>query len=625
MAAEALVGSLLERAATITVDKVQGELNLATEVEEEVKSHTRNLKAIQAVLKDAESRQAGEAGERHWLQELNEVSDEMDNLLDEWSTHVLKQRIEGEIEKKEGLKYLDKKLHVFPVAGYLVELLNEKSSQDCEVPLIIPIVGMGGMGKTTLSQLAYNDEKVKTHFDKRIWVCVTDTFNEVKIARNVVECLDKSNTSKTSNSLQVLMECIHSLIRRKKFLLVLDDVWNPKHSHWEELIKPFRYGAMGSRIIVTTRNEEVATLMKATAHVIHLKQLSDEFCLSLFYYNAGAEKCSESRMFLDVGEKIVEKCHGLPLAAKTLGSMVREKKTLKEWENVLNSKLWEIEDIEQQIFRPLLVNYNDLAHEIRICLFYCAIFSKDYVYDKNNLVELWMLQNYLNGEGSEETKSPGLKYFGILVKRSFVLEVEVDESGKTNSKIHDIIHDFLLYMTKNYFLIVNDGQPFQRVNEKAIPKEIIGLIHLRYIDLSENRWLEELPDNMGDLRNLQTLRLVECVRLKKVELGGLINLKHLSVRGCENLKLRGIDGLMSLQTLDKYYVQDGDEGNKLEHLRNLNHLQGRLTVETVRGRKADAATEEEAADAEREEEEAAIMVKKAHLVHLVLNVEFGLG
>ncbi|KAL6123592.1 hypothetical protein ACLB2K_076113 [Fragaria x ananassa] len=130
---------------------------------------------------------------------------------------------------------------------------------------------------------------------------------------------------------------------------------------------------------------------------------------------------------------------------------------------------------------------------------------------------------------------------------------------------------------------------------------------------------------MGDLRNLQTLLLVECVRLKKVELGGLINLKHLSVRGCENLKLRGIDGLMSLQTLDKYYVQDGDEGNKLEHLRNLNHLQGRLTIETVRGRKADAATEEEAADAEREEEAAAIMVKKAHLVHLVLNVEFGLG
>ncbi|KAL6123593.1 hypothetical protein ACLB2K_076114 [Fragaria x ananassa] len=523
--AEALVGSLLERTATITVDKVRGELNLVTEVEEEVKSLTGNLKAIQAVLKDAESRQTGEASERHWLQELNEVSDEMDNLLGEWSTHVLKQRMEGENMKKVccrsfpscfsfgqvgrlsirrdvavRIKKLNEKLTLidkgkqrfqfenntrgaeiprqettcFPsgwISGrekekniILSKLLNEESSQDCEVPLIISIVGMGGgggggLGKTTLSQLAYNDEKVKTHFDKRIWVCVTDTFNEVKIARNVIECLDKFNTSKTSNSLQVLMECVHSLIRRKKFL-VLDDVWNPKHSQWEELIKPFRYGAMGSRIIVTTRNEEVATLMKATAHVIHLKQLSDEFCLSLFYYNAGAEKCSESRMFLDVGEKIVEKCHGLPLAAKTLGSMVREKKTLKEWENVLNSKLWEIEDIEQQIFRPLLLSYNDLAHQIRIYLLYCVIFLKDYVYDKDNLVELWMSQNYLNEEESEETKNTGLKYFDILVKRSFFLEVEVDETGKTNCKIHDIIHDVLLYMTKNYFLIVNDGQPF---------------------------------------------------------------------------------------------------------------------------------------------------------------------
>ncbi|XP_040363415.1 putative disease resistance protein RGA1 [Rosa chinensis] len=372
--AEALVSVLLERLATITMDKFLGELKMVTGVEEAVTTLTRNLKAIQAVLKNAEARQAVEADVGHWLNELKEVSHEMDNVLDEWSTQVLKQKMEGENVKKENNIILSK-------------LLSE-SSQDCEVPLIIPIVGMGGMGKTTLSQLVYNDEKVKAHFDKRIWVCVSDPFNEVKIARAIVEGLDKDNTSKTSNSLQILMQCIHTLIQGKKFLLVLDDVWNPDHTQWEELVKPFRDGAMGSRVLVTTRNEEVATLMKATVHVIHIKQLSEEFCSSLFYYNAGIDIGGESKMLQDVGEKIVKKCNGLALAAKILGSLMREKKTFKEWEDVLNSKLWELEDIEKQVFRPLLLSYNDLTQEIRNCLLYCVIFPKDYVYDRDNLVEL---------------------------------------------------------------------------------------------------------------------------------------------------------------------------------------------------------------------------------------------
>ncbi|KAM5556633.1 putative disease resistance protein RGA3 [Rosa sericea] len=737
--AEALVNVLLERLATITMDKVQGELNLVTGVEEEVKTLTSNLTAIQAVLKDAEARQAVDAGVRHWLHQLNEVSDEMDNVLDEWSYQVLKQRMEGENVKKvccpsssscfrfgqvsqlnnrrhiavrieklnEKLALIDKEKQRFnlqnnpPSRGpeiprqettcfpsdrifgrekekniVLSKLLGE-SSQDCEIPLIIPIVGMGGMGKTTLSrQLAYNDENVKTHFDKRIWVCVSDPFIEVKIARAIVEGLDKDNTSKTSDSLQILMECIHSLIEGKKFLLVLDDVWNPRHTQWEELIKPFCHGAVGSRVLVTTRNEEVATLMKATAHVIYMKQLSEEFCSSLFYYNAGIDTGGEFEKFQNVGEKIVKKCDGLPLAAKTLGSLMREKKTLKEWEDVLNSKLWELEDVEQQVFRPLLLSYNDLTAEIRNCLLYCVIFPKDYVYDRDNLVELWMSQNYLNMEGSREMERLGQKYFDKLVMRYFFQEVEVNKYGEINCKIHDIIHDFMMYMTKNEYLIVNFRQPslptlddeFRHLNEKirhltlinsyrapgnldkfrscenlrtlvvldsyardisigwreilqwkyvrtltwlesgicAIPNEISGLIHLRYLDLSENGRLEELPDTMGSLYSLQTLRLVKCDCLKKVDLGRLINLRHLSVRGCRYLELRGIERLTNLQTLDEFYVQYGDEGNKLEHLKNLNQLQGRLTITYQGGPGA---------------RDAAIMVNKAHLLHLVLNVE----
>nr|XP_011469701.1 PREDICTED: putative disease resistance protein RGA4 [Fragaria vesca subsp. vesca] len=150
----------------------------------------------------------------------------------------------------------------------VVSKLLSESSQEKVVPLIIPIVGMGGMGKTTLAQLVYNDENVKSHYDKRIWVCVSDPFEENKIAKAIIEGLDRDHTSKNSNELQTLMQCIYELLEGKKFLLVLDDVWNPKSHQWEELIKPLRNGAMGSRVLVTTRKDDAAILMKTTTQLI---------------------------------------------------------------------------------------------------------------------------------------------------------------------------------------------------------------------------------------------------------------------------------------------------------------------------------------------------------------------
>ncbi|KAL6126536.1 hypothetical protein ACLB2K_074583 [Fragaria x ananassa] len=253
--AEALVNFLLERLATIILDKVGGELKLVMGVEEDVKSLARNLEAIQAVLEDAEQRQVIEASVRHWLSELTEVSYQMDNLSDEWITQV---------RKRESWRNL------------LVLTRN------------------GGNGKTTLAQLVYNDENVKSHFGKRIWECVSDPFEENKIAKAIIE------------GFQSLKIVAHP-----------DDVWSPKSHQWEELIKPLRNGAMGSRVLVTTRKEDVAILMKTTTQLIHLKELGETFCLSLFYYNANMDETRVSEEFRSIVLQLVKRCNGLPLAAKS--------------------------------------------------------------------------------------------------------------------------------------------------------------------------------------------------------------------------------------------------------------------------------------------------------------------
>ncbi|KAL6131423.1 hypothetical protein ACLB2K_069799 [Fragaria x ananassa] len=760
-----LVDVLLERLATLALDKIEQEMKLVVGVKQEIKNLTEKLEAIHAVLEDAEQRQEMDASVKLWLNKLNDVSFDMDDVLDEWITKLLRRQLKKQEKQSSKALVSNKKKVCFPfpssclrfgkvdyqlflrheIAAKIKELNeslaliaqnkqdfnfqtttravpelpqrskttslphirtfgreNEKnhiiskllggSSEENEVPLIIPIVGMGGMGKTTLAQLVYNDEDVKSHFDSRIWVCVSDPFEEINIAKAIIEGLDRNSTS---NELQTLTQCIYKLLEGKRFLLVLDDVWNPTRSQWEELIKPLQKGAMGSRVLVTTRNENVATFMKAKTQMILLKELSEAFCLSLFYYSAGMDESSVSKEFKDIGLEIVKMCDGLPLAAKTLGSLMRNKKTIHEWETVLKSEIWALKEMQQDVFRPLLLSYHDLTLATKRCLLYCAIFPKDYVYDKDQLIELWMSQDYLHVKGSKEMWIVGQNCFDDLVLRSFFQDINVDDHQlyfgdlvfgsssfqdinvndkryeKVTCKIHDIVHDFLQYLTKNEIKRLEfDASERQEVsNDKvhhltlvhasdsfldrllsykrlrtltvtvrmdkpshsgqlmfdlivelkslrtltlgtpngpwfqSIPKKIGELIHLRYLDLSGNYRLKELPSVIGSLYNLQTLRLVGCGNLREIDVRRLINLRHLHLRGCFRPRLiKGIEKLRDLQTLD---VFRGDvEGNKLEDLKDLNQLQGRLSI-VITGNPKMA-------------ENAAILVNKPHLLELSL-------
>nr|XP_017183805.2 putative disease resistance protein RGA3 [Malus domestica] len=307
---------------------------------------------------------------------------------------------------------------------------------------------MGGMGKTTLAQLAFNDENVKACFDIKIWVCVSDPFDEIKTAKAIIS--GAKGVSPNSTTLQDLFQCMSESIKGKKFLLVLDDVWTEDQRKWEKLKLPLiQSGARGSRILVTTRKQEVAVMMGATTHMIHLERLSEQNCLSIFNCMAFFNRENDS-VLRAIGEEIAKKCKGLPLAAKILGSLMRYKQTRKEWQEVLNSKIWELEEVEQQVFQPLLSSYFDLAPAVKRCLLYCAIFPKDHQIDKDHLIELWMSQDYLYSKGNIEKKIIGQRLFDNLIMRSFFQDFEEDDVGNIwKCKMHDIVHDFLLFLNQN--------------------------------------------------------------------------------------------------------------------------------------------------------------------------------
>ncbi|KAL6285935.1 hypothetical protein ACE6H2_010325 [Prunus campanulata] len=668
--AEALISVLIEQLASIIQKQVLQEVRLVVGVEKEVAKLTSNFETIEVVLKNAEERQVKEMDVRQWLERLKDVSYEMDDVLDEWSTEILKQQIQQQekeagnagststtkkvcfcipapwfcfgqvsqvtlrrdiavkikelnerlaliaserqnfnlqytkreieqIVREKSSSFVDKTFGRVDEKDKVVEKLLSGSGQGEATCLVIPIIGMGGIGKTTLAQLAYNDEKVQAHFNNRIWVCVSDPFDEIKIAKAIIEGLKKETPA--SNELQTLKSIIDESVKGKKFLLVLDDVWNQDYSKWKQLMLPLQNGAVGSRILVTTRKEEVARMVVgASTDIVNLEVLSEENCWALFYHIALADREKrESKVLEFIGKEIVKKCKGLPLVAKTLGGLMRYKKTRKEWEDVLNSKIWELDVVEEQVFQPLLLSYYDLAPAIKRCLLYCVIFPKDYEIAKDELIELWMSQNYLNSIRNKEKEVVGEMYFDNLVMRSFFQEFKKDDLGNiTGCKMHDVVHDFLQFLTKNECLVLeaeggnttkrrmefNGDNKFRHLTLIFAPKgplipsslcnyknlwtlatfdskitsfgqELISQVKcLRTLNLSSNS-ITEVPNEVGELAHLRYLDLSWNYRLIKLPdtVCNLINLQTLRLINCMALE-RLPEGMGKLINLQHLYV-----------------------------------------------------------------------
>ena len=510
---------------------------------------------------------------------------------------------------------------------------------------VIPIVGMAGIGKTTLAQVLYNDDRVMEHFEFAAWVCVSEEFDICRITKTVLEAATSIPCDiKDINLLQLKLK---EKLTGKKFLLVLDDVWNESYHSWEALKRPFNSGLQGSKIIVTTRNESVASVMR-TVPIHHLKQLTDEDCWQLFAKHAFESGKSDAYPILErVGRDIVKKCKGLPLAAKTLGCLLRFKLDAEEWEKILQSDIWELSDDQSNILPALRLSYYYLPSHLKRCFAYCSIFPKDYEFKKEQLIQLWMAEDLLqHPRRNKRMEEVGDEYFHELVSRSFF-----QRSGGENScfVMHDLINDLAKFVSGELCFRLEDENS-QEISEKTrhlsyvmaledlfkrfeifykakslrtflplyLPDEfyclsnkvqhdlLIKLRCLRVLSLSNYHSIGELPDSIGKLRhlryldlsrtlikrlseslctlyNLQTLKLAYCYRLRKLPMGmhKLINLRHLDITGTCVEEMP--TQMSKLKSLQSLstFIVGKENGVRIGELGNLSNLRGALSIKKL--------------------------------------------
>ncbi|PSS24320.1 Disease resistance RPP13-like protein [Actinidia chinensis var. chinensis] len=520
----------------------------------------------------------------------------------------------------------------------IIQLLvsNELSGSEIDV---IPIVGMGGVGKTTLAQLVYNDEIVSRHFEMKAWVCVSEEFDVIRVTKTILEAVNSRNYD--TQDLNLLQVNLKESLRGKKFLIVLDDVWNDSPRDWDILKAPFTVGACGSKIIVTTRNHSVASIMQ-TVPVYNLRQVSDEDCWSLFakfaFYNGDSRAHPELEK---IGREIViQRCKGLPLAAKTLAGLLRSTRDVEEWDNILKSELWDLPEDKNDILPVLRLSYHYLPSHLKQCFAFCSLFSKDYEFEKEKLVLLWMAQNFVKQPNSSKTlEEVGDEYFHELLSRSFFQQAS---GSKSSFVMHDLVHD-LAQVVSGQFIVRLDQEKQHDVSTKVrhfscdgvekfqaiknakqlrtflpmnpplfrhltsnrgvddilsrlrcsrvlslsyyriteLPISIGKLIHLRYLDLSRTK-IKLLPEIVCTLYNLQTLLLIYCSSLTTLpeDFGNLVCLCYLDIRGTKLTKMPMQMGrLRGLQHLTDFVV--GTSGSGINELKEFDHLRGKLSLSSL--------------------------------------------
>ncbi|PON60226.1 NB-ARC domain, LRR domain containing protein [Trema orientale] len=615
--AETVVGLVIDK----LIPLLKEEANLLRGVHKEVDVIRRELQSILAFLKDADRRAETEGdtisdGVKLWVEELREVAFQIENVTDEYTLHIAQRRQQGHQRwlrlrfihlLHKGACFVAKLKPRHDIASKILELtqtvrdINERSASygfnsaqqgpttasknsawydprtDSRFLEETKVVGIGGLGKTTLAHQVYIS--AKGNFDRHAWVEVSPSYDKVELLRNLIKEFCQARKESVPEGIDEMDERkvttkLREYLHEKSYLITFDDVWNI--SFWGDVKNALPDGYdKNARIVITTRDVEVANFCKTSSivHIHELQPLTSEDAWELFrkkaFHSEPEENCPAE--LENLSREILERCDGLPLAIVVIAGLLSTKNnSVDEWRNLLTSLTSELESNKhlKSITKIMSLSYNDLPYYLKSCFLYFGIFPKDYSIPPPRLFRQWIAEGFVKPKKDKTLEAIAEEYLAELINRSMVQVTKVAYDGKAEScRIHDILREIILKKmdglsfcqvlsgtnwsfwgsTRRISILDGSHDVFERCTELShvrslfifgkdeilnshVSRIIKSFKLLKVLDFEDAPSLDRLPEDVGDLFHLRYLS-VRGTRVKMLpkSIGKLENLETLNL------------------------------------------------------------------------------------------------
>ncbi|KAL2348560.1 hypothetical protein Fmac_002560 [Flemingia macrophylla] len=630
--AEVAVSTVVTKLTGLLVEQAASAASQLAGVRGQVEGLKNELGWMQSFLRDADAKQEGNERVRMWVSEIRDVAFEAEELIEIYVyrttiqsslDHMLRQlhkykvrtridrilsRIQSISDRREtygvvmtrddgsGRGSCERLRHwrqplPYSEEEYVIELEDDMGlllSHLLSVeptPHVVSIVGMGGLGKTTLAKKLYNHTKITNHFECKSWVYVSKEYMRRDVLQGILRDVDALTRDEMERGMpeEELVKKLRCVLSERRYLVVLDDIWGMEV--WDALKSAFPRGKMGSKILLTTRNWEVALHADASSNPHQLRPLTEDESFRLLCNKAFPGANSIPLELENVAKDIVVKCGGLPLAVVVVGGLLSRKlKSSGEWKRVLQNISWHLLEEQEKIARILALSYNDLPSHLKSCFLYLGLFPEGLNIQTKKLIRLWVAEGFLPQEGEETPEGVAQKCLNELIGRCMVQVGTVSSLGRVKTiRIHHLLRDLSLSKGKEeYFLTIFQGDVAGSSTKSR--RHSIHSCHDRYDSLKHNAdhsrsllffnseynedivrklWLPLSFQQEKKLnfifRKFKLLRVLELDGVRVVSLpstiGDLIQLRYLGLRKT-NLEAElpvSVGNLLNLQTLDLRY------------------------------------------------------------------------
>ncbi|KQK02682.1 disease resistance protein RGA2 [Brachypodium distachyon] len=620
---ESLLGSCAKKLQEILTD----EAILILGVEEELAEVLRRVELIQCCIADAEKRRTKDLAVNSWLGQLRDVIYDVDELLDVArckGSKLLPDHTSSSSSKSAACKGLSVSscfCNIRPRRDVAVRIrsLNKKieniskdkifltfsnstqptgngptsklirSSNLIEPNLVgkeirhsnrklvnlvlankenmsykLAIVGTGGVGKTTLAQKIYNDQKIIGSFNIRAFVCVSQDYNEVSLLKEVLRNIGVHHEQ--GETIGELQRKLAGTIEGKSFFLILDDVW--QSNVWTDLLRTPLHATTAGVILVTTRDDQIA--MRIGVEDIHRVDLmSVEVGWELLWKSMNIDDEKEVQHLRNIGNEIVRKCGRLPLAIKVNASALTCRDlTENEWKRFLGKYSQSI--LSDETEAALYLSYDELPHHLKQCFLYCALYTEDSIIELRIVTKLWIAEGFVVEQQGQVLEDIAEEYYYELIHRNLLQPCDTCYN-QAQCTMHDLLRHLACNISREECFIGDvetlSGASMSKLRRvtAVTKKEMLVLPSMDKVEVKVRTFLtvrgpwrledtlfkrflllrvlvlnyslvQSIPDYIGKLIHLRLLNLdytaISCV---PKSIGFLKNLQVLSLRFCKDL------------------------------------------------------------------------------------------